>query len=402
MDITTISNANVLVDSFKKAKKGVTWKGSVQSYDIHLLQNVYNTKKKLETKSYKAGDFVEFPLHERGKTRWIKSMHVRDRVVQRAVCDEVLLPLTQKYYIYDNSASLRDKGLDFAIDRVAGHLHQFYRDYGTNEGYVILVDFTKYFDNIQHSLLIPMLLKEIEDKDLKELLVYLISLFEIEIGFLPKELQDKYEHGIFNSLEYAAWKHEHPEAVNGRYKSKKMKKSVGVGSQISQIAGIYFPTYIDNYFKIVRRVKGYERYMDDTFMLAKTLEEANSLLEDMFRLADQFGIYINKKKAQIIKLTSSFTFLKIKHHLTETGKLYRKVCQDTVVRGRRKMKKLKGRVDDGTLTYEAAYFSFQSVRGRLQKYNNYWSIQNLNKLHDELFIDDWHDVKIHDLAERSN
>lgn len=44
-----------------------------------------------------------------------------------------------------------------------------------------------------------------------------------------------------------------------------MRKSVGIGSQISQISGVYYPTRIDNYCKIVKGMKYYGRYMDKLF-----------------------------------------------------------------------------------------------------------------------------------------
>ena len=48
--------------------------------------------------------------------------------------------------IYDNGASLKDKGLDFARRRFEIHLRNAYKEYG-GKAYILLMDFTKYYDN---------------------------------------------------------------------------------------------------------------------------------------------------------------------------------------------------------------------------------------------------------------
>lgn len=88
-----------------------------------------------------------------GKTRHIKSLHISDRVLQRALCDYILAPATERYLIYDNAASVKGKGIEFSRKRLQAHLERYYRQYG-REGYVLQIDFSKYFDNIRHDVVI--------------------------------------------------------------------------------------------------------------------------------------------------------------------------------------------------------------------------------------------------------
>lgn len=379
--LKTITNANVLVHSFYQAKKGVSWKGSVQKYELNLLANTYRLKTELEQKTYQAKPFVEFPLYERGNARWIKSMHIRDRVVQRTVCDNILLPLIKPYLIYDNGASLQNKGIDFALDRVQLFLKQYYNTYHTNQGYVILVDFTKYFDNIPHKELYDLFVQDIEDQDLKELLKYLISLFQIDLSGLPLEKQIEYRN-LFNGLEYSSYIHQHMQDFDN---SLELLKSVGIGSQISQLAGIYYPTKIDNYFKIVQQCKWYERYMDDTLIIVHTLTEAEKLLNDYYILADQLHIHVNKKKTQIIQLSNGFNFLKVRFILTSTGKVIRKLNKQTFIRARRKMRKLHKKLQKHEITMPDIEQSYQSSLGRMKQFHNYTATHNFIKLYNDLF-----------------
>lgn len=63
-----------------------------------------------------------------------------------------------------------------------------------------------------------------------------------------------------------------------------MHKSLGIGSQISQISGIYYPSKMDNYCKIVKGIKFYGRYMDDTYIIGNSKEELKSLLDDIDKI----------------------------------------------------------------------------------------------------------------------
>lgn len=164
-DMESVYDANSLLDAFNKSKKGTAWKESVQRYEMNLLRNINQTQKEMKDGTYEQKDFYEFKLHERGKTRHIKSMHISDRVVQRSVCDNVLVPELSKYLTYDNGASMEGKGIHFARKRLSTHLHKFYRKHKSNEGYVLLIDFSKFFDNIVHDGLIKEMRKKIGDKE---------------------------------------------------------------------------------------------------------------------------------------------------------------------------------------------------------------------------------------------
>jgi hypothetical protein len=53
--------------------------------------------------------FVEFDLSEQGKTRHIKSVHISERVVQKYLCGNALVPVLSRSLIHDNRASVKTK-----------------------------------------------------------------------------------------------------------------------------------------------------------------------------------------------------------------------------------------------------------------------------------------------------
>jgi hypothetical protein len=376
-------DANNLVYSFKNSKKGVDWKESVQRYEANMLKNVNRSIKELKARHYVQKPFYEFPLYERGKRRHIKSLHISDRVINRAVCDYILNPSLQKYLIYDNGASVKGKGIGFTRKRLDYHLHRYYRLHGTNEGYILLIDFSKFFDNIDHDKLIEFINEKIPDEAAMEIVQYLIGTFDVDVSYMSDEEYARAKSELFNSLEY--YNSIPKSLLTGE---KMLSKSLGIGSQISQISGIFYPTKMDNFCKIVRGCHFYGRYMDDTYIIHHDKYYLKRLLEDIIRICTDLGIHINEKKTQICPLTN-FTFLKTKYTLTDTGRVIHRMPHDNIVRERRKLKTMAEMVEDGELAYQDARTQYGSWRGNAQWYNAYHTIERMDELHDDLFINNW-------------
>ena len=369
--ISKISNANVLMNSFYEAKKNCSWKNSVQQYEANLLKNIRHTQIELRNNTYKQQNFYNFFLNERGKERYVRSICFYDRVVQRALCDFVN-PIVEPYLIYDNGASVKNKGIDFARKRIEKHLHQYYRKYGSI-GYALVIDFSKFYDNILHKPLIEMYKGIIDDERIINLIAHLVDSFSVDVSN-----SDIQENELFDSLKYA-------KANSEKTGEKFVNKSLGIGSQISQISGIYYPHKMDNYCKIVKSIKFYGRYMDDTYILSNNKEELKQLLEDIDKICKKLGIFINRKKTQIYRIDKGFTFLKIKYRLTETGHLVRIPVKSGFVRERRKLKSFKRMLDNGEMTFRDIEEQYKSWKGNLLKYDCHRTLRNMDKLFDELF-----------------
>nr|DAJ59383.1 MAG TPA: hypothetical protein [Caudoviricetes sp.] len=370
--INKISNANVLMNSFYEAKKGCSWKNSVQQYEANFLKNIRHTQLELREKTYRQQDFYCFYLKERGKDRYVRSISFYDRVVQRALCD-LVNPIVEPYLIHDNGASVKKKGIDFARRRIENHLHKYYRKYG-NKGYALVIDFSKFYDNILHKPLMDMYREIIDDKDIINLINHLVDSFSVDISNYNIT-----ENELFDSLAYA-------KAETEKTGEKMMHKSLGIGSQISQISGIYYPSKMDNYCKIVKGIKFYGRYMDDTYIIGNSKEELKSLLDDIDKICKKQGIFINHKKTQLFRLDKGFTFLKIKYRLTDTGHLVRIPVKKNFIRERRKLKSFKNLLDKGLIDFHDIEEQYKSWKGNIQKYDCYKSLKNLDKVFNDLFL----------------
>lgn len=370
-----MTSADALYEAFQKSKKGSNWKGSVQHYEMNLLSNILRTRDALRTKTYEQKPFVCFELNERGKTRFIKSMHIVDRVVQRSLCEEILSPSLNHLLIHDNGASIEGKGIDFTRRRLDCHLEKFIRKHGIN-GYILKIDFSKFFDNIDHELALKAMGKQIDDPAAMELISKLVEGFRIDVSNLSDEEIERLENGPFDSLK-------HKPCDKGE---KFLCRSFGIGSQISQIVGIYYPTPIDFYCKTKRQCKYYGRYMDDIYIIHEDKAYLKDVLEGIKAVASDLKLFINPKKTTITPLRSGFTFMKIKYRFTPTGKIIRCLSRDSFSRERRRLKKYRRLLDLGRVSRRDVCNFYQSFRGSAAKFMTHRSLLRMDALYHQLFV----------------
>jgi hypothetical protein len=255
-DFSLIYDTDNLYKAFHKCKLGVSWKESTQRYRLNLLSNILKTSRQLVNGENITRGFVEFTINERGKLRHIKSVHISERVVQKCLCDQSLVPILSRSLIYDNAASLKNKGIHFSIRRFKYHLSHFYRHNGfSNNGYCLSIDFSKYFDSIIHSKLIELVDNVIQDQNI-------LNLFK----------QFIYSFGG--------------------------NKSLGLGSQVCQIAAIFYLNKLDHFIKEILRIKYYGRYMDDIYLIHHDKSYLEYCRNEIQKIHEGLGIMANDKKSQ--------------------------------------------------------------------------------------------------------
>ena len=344
-DFSNITDADNLYEAFKRSKLGVSWKESVQRYDAGAMRNIAQMRRKLISGENIQNGVVEFTLLERGKTRHIKSVHISERIVQKCLCDKTLVPILSHPLIHDNGASVKGKGVHFALRRLITHLSRFYRQNNfSNTGYALLIDFTKFFDNIRHDVSFQLQNRLITDTRVRDLVRRFVSVFG-----------------------------------DG--------KSLGLGSQVSQISAIFYPDKLDHFIKEKLRVKFYGRYMDDLYLIHADKKYLSHCLTEIKKVCDMLGISINMKKTRIVKLEAGLTFLKGKYALLQTGKVLRLPIRESATRMRRKLKKFKPLINDGKMAFEDLRCSYQSWRGNyIRRFNAFYRVGYMDKLYNGLFI----------------
>lgn len=368
-----IHDGNALYDAFLRAKKGSDWKPHVQKFGMTYLLGLSKIQSDLANHTYEFLPSMEFVLNERGKTRYISGEQIPDRIVKHSLCDEVLSPAIRKYLIYDNGASLTGKGIDFTRRRLLVHLRKYYAQHKSNDGYILLIDFSKYYDNIRHDRLMEQFEKYIHDEDALWLLRKIIDRSKVDVSYMSNEEYANCMNSLFNSLEHSQIDR---SLLTGE---KFMAKHLNIGDQVAQVAGIVYPVPIDNYIKIVRGVKFYGRYMDDSYVIHESKEYLQDLLKDIIRIADSIGITVNIRKTRICKLSEYWRFLQVQYALTDTGRIIQKINPKRLTCMRRKMKKLAYILPPKEFEdwYQSWFSNYYKIMSKLQR-------QNMNALFEEL------------------
>lgn len=140
---------------------------------------------------------------------------------------------------------------------------------------------------------------------------------------------------------------------------------------------------------IVGMVISEKGYITAWKKLFKTKEDAHRAIKALFEIYERMGITVNKKKTCIVALRRGFTFLKTKFTLSDTGKVIMRPCRKSITLERRKLKKLKKKLDEGTITFEEVRQQCQSWKGYMKHKQSWRTVQNMNQLFNELFIDSW-------------
>ena len=340
-----LTDTQKLYRSYVEMGKAIKWKMFYQLFGMSIVPNIYNIIDILEAGAIVTDGYKEFTICERGKTRHIQSPSVREKVVQKTLCNYILKPVLIPTLIYDNGASLKGKGVDFARKRLVRHLSEFYRRYG-KDGYVLTLDIHNYFASINHAVMLAMNFKYIKN---------------------PRV-----------------------QSVIAQY--TRLTQGMGIGNEMSQIEAVFYANPIDHWIKDRARMRWYGRYMDDSYIIAHTREELEYCLAHIQKLCAVLRLTLNEKKVRIIPLSKGFTFLKTRFQFVDSGKVLRCSGRESAKRERHKLRAFSRNVRDGIMTSKQAADEYKSWRKSMLKHFDCWKYIRANdKLYMEvLFYDAFH------------
>lgn len=368
-----VADMNVLLSAYDQCRSGKDWKYSAQKYEAAALLETNRLLGKIENGSYRPSKCSEFILHERGHVRDVKAPIFVDRIAAKAHNQAVLLPELRKKIIYDNGSSMKNRGNDFAKRRFETHVRKHFRQRGDNGGYVLFADFTKYFDNIPHKLLKEQFHELIDSPEENALTDVFIDSYRVDVSYMTDEEFAGAMNVPYNSLEHVGY---------SGAGEKTLEKSVNIGTETSQSAGVYLPHRIDNYFKIVRGEKYYARYSDDLYIINDDKELLEQYRGDLLRMAKELGIFINPKKTRIVPLNEPFIWLKTEYILIESGRLIRMMPHDAIARERRRIKKYAKLIAGGRITKKESDDWYRSWRRNASlSYDCYKAIGDMDKFY---------------------
>ena len=382
------TDANVIYEAMRLAiKSGDRDRYVTQLYQVNHLLYTAMLQKSLTDGTYKPEAGNKFILSERGKTRFVTNNKMADKVVNHMLCDEILTPALQKYLIHDNGASQKGKGVSFHRERFEKHLRDYFKQYGTNEGFILLGDFSGYYANIRHDVCSKVLAHFLKRSDFAvedlrmawKILMGIFQTFRVDVSrFSDEEIRAMYTSKVDAMMNFGV----DESLLTGE---KFLNKGVDIGNQASQNIGIIFPFRLDNYVKIVAGIHGYGRYTDDFYAIAPDRETLKNLFEGIKAVAKNFGIIINERKSRIVKLSGFYRHLQNGYSLTETGRVICKINPKSITRERRKLKAYKRLLDAKRITYAEVENIFKGWICANYKRMSHRQIFNMSELYISLF-----------------
>ena len=145
-DFEKVTDFENMYRAYKRARRGKGYKKSSAKFSAMALDGINTLIDQLKNKTYRVAGYNEFKVYE-PKERIIKTSSFKDKVVQHALCDNVIMPKLQNVFLFDNCAGQKGKGTLFGRKRLIEQMQAFYKRY-SREGYVLKCDIKKFFYNI--------------------------------------------------------------------------------------------------------------------------------------------------------------------------------------------------------------------------------------------------------------
>lgn len=176
-----IISAENLFMAWDQFLRGKGKKKDVRLFEWNLEENIFKLQRELKNKSYRHGTYYSFNICD-PKPRHIHKARVRDRIVHHAL-SQVLNPIFEPSFI---SASFSCR-VDYGTHKGVRYLQQVIRKATKNDRtpcFALKCDVRKFFDTVDHVILLEILERKIKDEDAIWLLKEIIYSYH---SHLPRE-----------------------------------------------------------------------------------------------------------------------------------------------------------------------------------------------------------------------
>lgn len=321
-DFNKVTDFDNLYNAYKKSKRGKGFSKSKLKFEMAALDGISQIKKLLESGDYIVDPYNEFKVYE-PKERIIKAGSFKDKIVQHSLCDNVLLPILENEFILTNYAGQKNKGTDFGLNCLKAQMYLAYQKYGY-DCWIIKADIRKYFYSIEHNKLKDIVKYFIEDNKVFDLCEKFIDSTD-DIG-LP------------------------------------------LGNQISQVFALLNLSGLDHFITGELGVKYYGRYVDDFYLIVQSKEYAKHCLDSIYEFVDTLNLELNEK-TQIIPFKNGLKFCGFHVYVAKNGKIIQKLSNEKKRSAKKKYKKMAKLVNNGKMSNEKFYRSYNSWKNHISKGN---------------------------------
>jgi RNA-directed DNA polymerase len=255
-------------EEFRSDKKK---KEDVILFERNLESEIFKLHRELTSETYKHSGYTGFFISD-PKKRHIHKAVVRDRVLHHAIMG-ILYPLYDKIFIHNSFSCRVGKGTHKGVQALRSTLLKASKN-NTKTVFILKCDIQKFFNSIDHDILIDILKKLVKDEKLMNLLIEVIRSF------------------------------------NGDNSTLFGGRGVPIGNLTSQLFANVYMNEFDQYMKHILKVKHYARYTDDFVVVSDSREYLALLLPKLSHfLSQELKLGIHPQKVEIRKYSDGIDFL---------------------------------------------------------------------------------------------
>lgn len=225
-----------------RARKGKTTRSSVVDVDLRPMVYVTHILNVLRDGIYVPSRFREFTVTD-PKKRLVLALPYVDRIVHQWLIEEFIKPYYLPRFIKDSYACIPGRGSHAAVKCIQGYMRDMHQVQG--KYYIVKMDISKYFYNIDRDVLFKILKRVITSPQLLDLLHTIIFSDAARVG-------------------------------------------IPIGNYTSQYFANIYLNKLDQYCKHNLGVKYYVRYMDDFIILAPNKRKAKLWYQAIQRYAESY------------------------------------------------------------------------------------------------------------------
>lgn len=263
MEIISLDNLLRAWEEFERGKKK---RADVRLFSRALLCNILKLQNELSSFEYQHSSYESFSVSD-PKPRQIHKALVRDRLVHHAIY-RVLYPAFDSTFIHDSYSCRVGKGTHRAFEQLVTYVRKVSCNY-SEPCFALKLDIRKFFNSIDHQVLLGLLRKRLSDPGLLMLLEKIIRSFEHSPG-----------------------------------------KGLPLGNLTSQLFANVYLDPLDKFVKHRLQVRYYLRYADDFLILSSSEEELMGYFVEIWRfLKEELKLELHPNKISLRKFAQGIDFV---------------------------------------------------------------------------------------------
>lgn len=276
-------------------------KNKIMRFDRYKNCHLIDILERLKSGTYSFSNYHIFLIHEK-KYRIIMSENIFDKIVNQMISYYILLP-SMNCLIDSNIATRKNKGSGYGYKLFEKYINSINGDI-----YVLRIDISKYFYNIDHDILFSMLEKRIKDKKALFILKRIISLTDDDYVNRSISYLINKEIKRVNNLNISVNEKKRLTDELNSIPLYKKGKGLSIGCLSNQLMAVFYLNDLDHYIKEVLGCKYYIRYMDDIYILGSDYDYLKRCFGSIRDELREIKLDVNKKSG-IYRLKEGVSFL---------------------------------------------------------------------------------------------